>query len=77
MMKQRRVILCVDRLDAPNGHVWAARSGGKWVTGHTVITDIKLTTVFRGCHARQPKAYLQGFGVVRVTRRGMITIAKS
>ncbi len=76
-MKPRRVILCVDRFDAPEGKIWSVRVGRRWLNAHTVHCWIDLETVFRGAHARQPKAYLQGFGIVREDGHGTITIAES
>ncbi len=74
-MKPHKVILCVDRFDAPDGRVWAVRSGSKWLTAQTVHVFVEMETVFRGQHSRQPKAYLEGFGVVREDGHGTITIA--
>lgn len=74
-MKPQKVILCVDRLDAKDGHVWAVRAGNKWLTAKTVHVGIDMATVFRGLTSRQPKAYLEGVGVVRTDRHGTITIA--
>jgi hypothetical protein len=74
-MKPRKIILCVDRLDAKDGMVWAVRTGGKWFSARTVHVLTDMETVFRGRDAMQPKAYLEGFGVVRTDGRGTITIA--
>ena len=73
-MTPRRVILCIDRFDAPGGKVWAVRTGKRWITARTVNVEIDMETVFKGQHARQPKAYLSGFGVVHDNGRGTVTI---
>ena len=49
--------------------------GRQWITARTVNVEIQMETVFKGQHARQPKAYLSGFGVVRSDDRGNVTIA--
>lgn len=64
-MRPRKVVLCVDRFDAKDGKVWAVRSGRRWLTAKRVYTFVQMTTVFKGITARQPKAYLEGVGVVR------------
>ncbi len=74
-MKPHKVILCVDRFDAEGGRVWAVRSGSRWFTAKTVHVFVDMETVFRGQDSRQPKAYLEGFGVVREDGHGTITIA--
>ena len=76
-MKPQAVIVCVDRFDAPDGRVWAVRSGRQWLTAHTVRLQIEMQTVFRGAHARQPKAYLEGVGVVHTDGHGTVTIANA
>lgn len=76
-MKARKVILCIDRFDAEGGRVWAVRCGNKWLTAHTVHVWIDMETVFRGIESRQPKAYLEGFGVVREDGHGTVTIANA
>jgi hypothetical protein len=48
--------------------VWCIRTGGKWLNARTIDVQVPTTTVFRGRSARQPKAYLEGVGVV--TQRG-------
>lgn len=74
-MKAKKVILCIDRFDAEHRRVWAVRSGNRWLTAHTVHVFIDMETVFRGIDSRQPKAYLEGFGVVREDGHGTVTIA--
>ncbi len=76
-MKPRSVILCINRFDAEDGHVWLVRSGRKWLTAKRVKVDIDMETVFKGPNARQPKAYLRGVGVVRTDGRGTVTIANA
>lgn len=71
----KRFILCVDRFDRGAGQVWAVRTGGKWLTARVVyVMVLVMQTVFRGTNARQPKAYLEGYGVVRRHRGGVLTI---
>lgn len=70
-----RVWICVDRLDAPNGRVWAVRAGNQWYTGRRVRSSVPLATVFRGRHAQQPKAYLVGEASSVTLRRQTISIA--
>lgn len=74
-MVAKKVIVCVDRLDAHDGMVWAVRTRGKWQTAKHVRIAIAMETVFRGREAMQPKAYLEGVGVVRADGHGTITIA--
>ncbi len=76
-MKPRKVILCVNRFDAADGHIWLVRSGRRWLTAKIVNIGIEMETVFKGQHARQPKAYLAGYGVVRRNGRGTVTIANA
>lgn len=76
-MKPCRVWICLDRLDAKDGMVWAVRAGRRWLTAHTVHIWIDVETVFKGRNAKQPKAYLAGFGYVRYDGHGTITIAKA
>lgn len=74
-MSPKKVIVCVDRLDAKDGMIWAVRTRGKWFTARQVRIMVPLETVFRGRDAMQPKAYLEGMGVVRAFGDGTITIA--
>lgn len=74
-MVPKKVIVCVDRLDASDGMVWAVRTRGKWLAAKHVKIAVAMETVFRGREAMQPKAYLEGVGVVRADGRGTITIA--
>ncbi len=74
-MKACRVLVCVDRFDAPDGRIWAVRAGRQWLTAHTVHLRVAMDTIFRGAHARQPKAYLAGTGVVHDDGQGTVTIA--
>jgi hypothetical protein len=76
-MKPCKVWLCVDRFDAKDGYVWAIRAGNRWFTAKHVKQQIPMETVFRGRHARQPKAYLRGYGVVTDDGCGTLTIAAS
>jgi hypothetical protein len=72
-MAPRVFWLHVHYLTDPRQRVWAVETGGHYFTARGVTCQVPLTTVFRGLHARQPKAYLRGTGVVR--RRGaFITI---
>ncbi len=75
-MQPRKVILCVDRFDARDGAIWAVRSGRTWLNARIVNVEIQMETVFKGPHARQPKAYLTGIGVVRTDGHGIVTIAE-
>ena len=74
-MVAKKVIVCIDRFDAKDGRIWAVRTRGKWFTARRVQIGIAMETVFRGRDAMQPKAYLQGIGVVRAYGDGTITIA--
>ena len=65
MPKARIVVVCIERFDAPDGKVWAVRDGRQWLTAKRVVIDTAMATVFNGVKARQPKAYLKGYGVVR------------
>lgn len=71
------MLLCIDRFDKPDGRIWAIRAGNKWITAHTVNVWIDMETVFKGPTARQPKAYLEGYGVVREDGHGTVTIAEA
>lgn len=71
----RRVIVCIDRFDAADGRVWGVRSGGKWWAAHTVLIEVPMMSVYLGAAARQPRAYLEGVGVVCDDGAGTITIA--
>lgn len=74
-MRPKPFLLCIDRLDKADGRVWAVKIGAKWFTAHTVHVWVDVETVFKGKNARQPKAYLEGVGVVRMDGHGTITIA--
>lgn len=76
-MLPHKVWLCIDRFDAPNGHIWAVRDGRRWLTARTVHIDIAMETIYRGMEAQQPKAYLTGFGVVHDDGHGALRIARS
>lgn len=76
-MKPQKVIVCIDRFDAKDGRVWGVRTGRKWLTAKTVHVWIDMETVFKGPTARQPKAYLEGVGVVRTDGQGTVTIANA
>lgn len=76
-MKSCKVIVCIDRLDKTDGHVWAVRAGNKWRTAKTVDVSVPLSTRFKGLSARQPKAFLEGVGVVRAHRGGHVTITQN
>jgi hypothetical protein len=76
-MKPRKFLLCIDRLDKADGKVWAVKVGSRWFLAHTVHVWVDVVTVFKGAKARQPKAYLEGGGVVRVDGHGTITIAEA
>lgn len=76
-MKPQKVIVCIDRFDAKGGRVWAVRTGRTWITAKTVHVWIDMETVFKGRNARQPKAYLEGYGVVRSDGHGTVTIANA
>jgi hypothetical protein len=60
-----RFILCVDRVDEPNGRVWCVRTKGQWINASRVVVNVPTVTIFRGPTARQPKAFLEGIGEVR------------
>lgn len=77
MIKPCAVILCIDRFDAKDGAVWSVKTGRHWLNAKTVHVWIDMETVFRGRDARQPKAYLKGFGVVRTDGHGTVTIANA
>lgn len=66
----RRLTLCFEA-DAPDGLVWALRVGRTWHRARAVwLEGVTLQTVYRGPRARQPRAYLTGFG--RVHWRGHV-----
>lgn len=59
MSRRLTVTLCFDA-HAPDGRVWAVRVGRTWHRVAHVDCAARLTTVYKGRHARQPRAYLHG-----------------
>ncbi len=64
----RPFLLCFDN-HATDGKVWAVRTKGVWRRFKTVRTNVPMATVYRGREARQPRAFLTGFGRL-VSRAG-------
>ncbi len=60
-----------------DGEVWCVRVGDTWMNAHTIHCDVQITTVYKGPHAEQPRAYLVGVGCVTTDGHGTITIAKA
>ena len=59
-----RFLLCYEATRA-DGQVWAIRTNRRWTLVHEVFVDVPVKTVFKGAHAKQPRAYLEGRGVLR------------
>lgn len=59
----QRFILCFDahRCD---GLVWSVKQRNKWVSAKTVVVNVPIQTVYRGPDARQPKAFMEGCGII-------------
>lgn len=72
-LKPQHVIVCVNRFDGVD--IWAVRYGFRWFVGRRVSVRIPLTTCWKGPAARQPRAYLQGRGVVRTRPGGQILVS--
>lgn len=62
-MKPYHVLVCANRFDTKD--TWAVRYGFRWLVGRIVSIHVPMTTRFRGNASRQPKAYLEGYGVAR------------
>lgn len=69
MARSLRVLICFDA-HAKHKRVWAVRVGAKWRTTKHVVCDVPTFTVYRGPCARQPRAYLLGYG--KVTGNGTL-----
>lgn len=65
--------ICFDN-HAADGRVWAIREGRKWHRAAYVEIQIPVQSVYRGAHARQPRAYFRAEGVV--VRRGTTLIIR-
>lgn len=57
-----------------NGRVWAVKQGSRWRMAREVSILVPTLTVYKGADAKEPKAYLQGVGVVRCIERGHIVV---
>lgn len=70
-MTPKHFILCFEA-HRKDGRVWAVRQEGSWRLSREVDVLVPMNTVYRGPSARQPKAYLEGFGVVRGDKESLV-----
>jgi len=64
-MKPQKFLLCFERTNAKDQKVWSIRVRGKWF--HAAYVQLMggfVETVWRGTKAAQPRAYLQGKGII-------------
>jgi hypothetical protein len=69
-MKPKPFVLCFEA-HRKDGRVWAVRQGRGWRLTRAVDVLVPTNTVYRGPQARQPRAYLEGIGVVRGNQDAM------
>jgi len=61
-----KIWVCLDRIDAQGGNVWAVREGNRWHTTKKILITIPLSE--GPSRTTQPKAFFVGHG--QVTKRG-------
>jgi hypothetical protein len=66
--RSRRFWLHVNYFGEPRRRVWTVRTGGRNYYLTHVDVFVRVFTRFRGQRAGQPKAFLYGDGVLRITR---------
>lgn len=68
MARQPRPFLLCFEANAADGRVWAVKVDHVWRLAREVSVLVPMLTVYRGPHARQPRAFMVGEGVV--SRKG-------
>jgi hypothetical protein len=61
-------LLCFERTNAKDGAVWSVKVNGRWLRAREVFCAVPVVTVWKGRTAKQPRAYLEGRGIVRRNR---------
>lgn len=54
--------------------VWTVHMSDRCIPARTVECHVPITSVYKGDTAPQPRAYFRGKGIVRVCRKGLVTI---
>lgn len=74
MKRARPFILCFEA-HRSDGNVWAVQQARRWTLAPAVDVRVPTVTVYRGRDVEQPRAYLQGVGVVRKEPYGLVITA--
>lgn len=73
----KRFILHVDTFDEPRGWIWMIRTGRRRINAKHVTVNVKTRTTFKGKDARQPRAFIEGVGVLHDNGDGHIVISEA